>query len=172
MPEALELDVTELGIGDALHVNDIALPSGVELPPGGNYTVVTVVSPKAEAGAGRGRCRSGGGRGGREAGGGRRGRRISATPRQAGEPDRARLKPGGERARSAGVAMGMDGSTRRSGGAAAPGGRARQPGCEVRARPGTTSASRCWTGWPPEFAIDVVREKFDAVFGRGRIDAA
>ena len=49
MPDALELDVTELGIGDTLHVNDIALPAGVELPPGVNYTVVTVVSQKAEA---------------------------------------------------------------------------------------------------------------------------
>jgi len=48
MPEALEVDVTDLGIGGTLHVNDIALPSGVELPPGGNYTVLTVVSPKAE----------------------------------------------------------------------------------------------------------------------------
>jgi len=48
MPEAFEVDVTELGIGGTLHVNDIALPSGAELPPGGNYTVLTVVSPKAE----------------------------------------------------------------------------------------------------------------------------
>jgi large subunit ribosomal protein L25 len=48
MPEALEVDVTELGIGGTLHVNDIALPSGAELPPGGNYTVLTVISPKAE----------------------------------------------------------------------------------------------------------------------------
>jgi len=48
MPEAFEVDVTELGIGGTLHVNDIVLPSGVELPPGGNYTVLTVVSPKAE----------------------------------------------------------------------------------------------------------------------------
>lgn len=49
IPDGLELDVSELGIGDALHVKDIALPGGVELPPGDNYTVVTVVSPKAEA---------------------------------------------------------------------------------------------------------------------------
>jgi large subunit ribosomal protein L25 len=49
IPDALELDVAELGIGDALHVKDITLPAGVELPPGVNYTVVTVVSPKAEA---------------------------------------------------------------------------------------------------------------------------
>jgi large subunit ribosomal protein L25 len=49
IPDGLELDVSALGIGDALHVKDIALPGGVELPPGDNYTVVTVVSPKAEA---------------------------------------------------------------------------------------------------------------------------
>jgi large subunit ribosomal protein L25 len=49
IPDALELDVTDLGIGDALHVKDIALPAGVELPPGVNYTLVTVVSQKAEA---------------------------------------------------------------------------------------------------------------------------
>jgi large subunit ribosomal protein L25 len=49
IPDRLELDVSGLGIGDALHVKDIALPGGVELPPGENYTVVTVVSPKAEA---------------------------------------------------------------------------------------------------------------------------
>jgi large subunit ribosomal protein L25 len=49
IPESLDLDVSALGIGAALHVKDIALPPGVELPPGENYTVVTVVSPKAEA---------------------------------------------------------------------------------------------------------------------------
>ena len=49
IPDGLELDVSALGIGDALHVKDIALPGGVELPPGDNYTVVTVISPKAEA---------------------------------------------------------------------------------------------------------------------------
>jgi large subunit ribosomal protein L25 len=49
IPDSLEIDVNELGVGDALHVKDIALPAGVELPPGENYTVVTVVSPKAEA---------------------------------------------------------------------------------------------------------------------------
>lgn len=49
IPEALEIDVTELGIGGTLHVRDIPLPEGVELPPGDNYTVLTVVSQKAEA---------------------------------------------------------------------------------------------------------------------------
>ena len=49
MPERLEIDVSGLGIGEALHVKDLSLPAGVELPSGENYTLVTVVSPKAEA---------------------------------------------------------------------------------------------------------------------------
>jgi large subunit ribosomal protein L25 len=48
IPESLEIDVTEMGIGSTLHVKDISLPSGVELPSGENYTVITVVSQKAE----------------------------------------------------------------------------------------------------------------------------
>jgi large subunit ribosomal protein L25 len=49
IPDSLEIDVTELGIGGTLHVKDIRLPEGVELPPGDNYTVLTIVSQKAEA---------------------------------------------------------------------------------------------------------------------------
>jgi len=49
IPDSLELDVSALGIGDVLHVKDLALPAGVELPSAANYTLVTVVSPKAEA---------------------------------------------------------------------------------------------------------------------------
>ncbi len=49
IPNALEVDVSDLGVGDTLHVNGITLPAGVELPPGDNYTVFTVVSQKAEA---------------------------------------------------------------------------------------------------------------------------
>jgi large subunit ribosomal protein L25 len=49
IPDAIEVEVSDLGIGGTLHVKDIQLPAGVELPPGDNYTVLTVVSPKAEA---------------------------------------------------------------------------------------------------------------------------
>lgn len=49
IPDSIEIDVAELGIGDTLHVKDLGLPKGVELPPGDNYTIVTVVAPKAEA---------------------------------------------------------------------------------------------------------------------------
>jgi large subunit ribosomal protein L25 len=59
IPDSLELDVADLGIGDALHVRDIALPAGVELPAGVNYTVVTVVSQKAEAAPAAGEAETG-----------------------------------------------------------------------------------------------------------------
>jgi len=49
IPERIEVDVSPLGIGETLHVRDLTLPPGVELPPGANYTVITIVSQKAEA---------------------------------------------------------------------------------------------------------------------------
>lgn len=49
IPTVLEVDVTALAIGDVLHVQDIALPVGVELPADVNYTVFTVGGRAAEA---------------------------------------------------------------------------------------------------------------------------
>lgn len=49
IPTSLEVDITALGIGDVLHVQDIKLPAGVELPQDVNYTVVTVTGRTAEA---------------------------------------------------------------------------------------------------------------------------
>lgn len=49
IPKAIELDITDLDIGDAIHVEDIQLGAGVEIPAETNFTVVTVVSPKIEA---------------------------------------------------------------------------------------------------------------------------
>ena len=48
IPAVLEVDVTALAIGDVLHVQDIALPAGVELPADVNYTVFTVGGRAAE----------------------------------------------------------------------------------------------------------------------------
>jgi len=42
IPTAIEIDVTALAIGDALHVKNVVLPVGVELPPDVNFTVITV----------------------------------------------------------------------------------------------------------------------------------
>ena len=48
IPKSIEIDITELNVGDAVHVRDIALPEGVEIPADVNYTVVTVLATKAE----------------------------------------------------------------------------------------------------------------------------
>lgn len=42
IPASLEVDVTNLDIGDALHVQDLPLGEGVELPPDVNFTVLTI----------------------------------------------------------------------------------------------------------------------------------
>lgn len=52
IPEAIELDVTALSIGDAIHVKDISLPGDIEIPSEINFTVLTISSPKAEAAEG------------------------------------------------------------------------------------------------------------------------
>ena len=49
IPEAFEVDISELEIGGSIHVNEIALPSDVELPEDVDFTVVTVLAPKIEA---------------------------------------------------------------------------------------------------------------------------
>ena len=53
LPEYIEVDVGQMNAGDSLHLNDLALPAGVDIPAlaqeGHNDTVVTVHMPKATA---------------------------------------------------------------------------------------------------------------------------
>lgn len=49
IPESIEVDVTDMEIGDSLHILDIPLADGIELPGDANFTVITVISPKVEA---------------------------------------------------------------------------------------------------------------------------
>jgi len=49
MPDMLHVDVSDLKIGDSLHVRDITLPSGVEMISDPDRVVVTVVPPLSEA---------------------------------------------------------------------------------------------------------------------------
>ena len=56
LPESIELDVTNLGMGESLHLSDIPLPEGVNLtallhddPQEHDYAVVTVSAPKVAA---------------------------------------------------------------------------------------------------------------------------
>lgn len=48
VPEKVVIDVTELGIGDNLHISDVKLPAGVRAVYDDNYSVVGVVAKEAE----------------------------------------------------------------------------------------------------------------------------
>jgi len=48
IPERFEVDVSNLLIGESIHVRDIAVPEGMEILSSGEQTVVTVLSPKLE----------------------------------------------------------------------------------------------------------------------------
>jgi large subunit ribosomal protein L25 len=48
-PESIIIDITDLDIGDAVHVEDIDLGEDVEIPHEVNFTVVTVVPPSSDA---------------------------------------------------------------------------------------------------------------------------
>ena len=48
VPEEIELDVTDLDIGDSIHVDEIPLEGNVEITAEVNFTVLTILSPKVE----------------------------------------------------------------------------------------------------------------------------
>ncbi|MCP4344953.1 MAG: 50S ribosomal protein L25/general stress protein Ctc [Desulfobacterales bacterium] len=48
VPELIEIDVTDLDVGDAVHVREISLEGDVEIPADVNFTVVTILSPKGK----------------------------------------------------------------------------------------------------------------------------
>jgi large subunit ribosomal protein L25 len=48
IPEAFEIDITDLDIGDSVHVEEIPLGDNIELPADVNFTILTIVSPKVE----------------------------------------------------------------------------------------------------------------------------
>jgi large subunit ribosomal protein L25 len=48
VPESIEIDITDLDMGDSIHVKDISMDGEVELLGESNLTVLTVLSPKLE----------------------------------------------------------------------------------------------------------------------------
>lgn len=48
LPEVITLDVSELGVGDAIHIKDIKFPEGVSARADEDLTVVRVAAPKVE----------------------------------------------------------------------------------------------------------------------------
>jgi large subunit ribosomal protein L25 len=50
IPATIDIDITDLGMGESIHVEDIPLAGDLEVPHDVNFTVVTVLSPKAVEG--------------------------------------------------------------------------------------------------------------------------
>jgi large subunit ribosomal protein L25 len=48
IPETFEIDISDLDVGDAVHVEEIPLSGDIEIPHDVDFTVVTVTSPKLE----------------------------------------------------------------------------------------------------------------------------
>ena len=48
IPEQIDIDVSNMEVGDSIHVSEIAVEGDVEIPYEVDFTVVTLVSPKME----------------------------------------------------------------------------------------------------------------------------
>lgn len=48
IPDSIDIDITHLGIGDAVHIEEIDLPEGVEVDADVNFTVVSIAAPMRE----------------------------------------------------------------------------------------------------------------------------
>jgi len=48
IPDSLSVDITELGLGEAIHLKDIKLPEGVKITDDEDLTVLSIVAPAAE----------------------------------------------------------------------------------------------------------------------------
>ena len=48
VPQSIDINVESLEIGDTVHIEDVAVPAGVEFVHDVNFTVVTVVAPTVE----------------------------------------------------------------------------------------------------------------------------
>ncbi len=48
IPENIEIDITDLDIGDSVHVDEIPFAGEIEIPAALNFTVLTILTPKVE----------------------------------------------------------------------------------------------------------------------------
>lgn len=47
IPKSFEIDITDLDVGDSVHVKSIPLKDNIEIPADVDFTVLTIVAPKA-----------------------------------------------------------------------------------------------------------------------------
>jgi large subunit ribosomal protein L25 len=48
IPESLEVDITGMNIGDSKHIDEVSIDDSFELVDEANFTIATILSPKAE----------------------------------------------------------------------------------------------------------------------------
>ena len=48
IPEAIKIDISDLDVGDSVHIDEIPLGDNIEVVSDVNFTVVTILSPKVE----------------------------------------------------------------------------------------------------------------------------
>ncbi|MBU4319265.1 MAG: 50S ribosomal protein L25/general stress protein Ctc [Proteobacteria bacterium] len=48
IPQSIVIDISGLDIGDSVHVEDIPVQDGIEIPYDVNFTVITLLAPKAD----------------------------------------------------------------------------------------------------------------------------
>jgi large subunit ribosomal protein L25 len=48
IPDQLEVDITALDVGESVHVEDLPLAEGLEIPHEANFTLLTILAAKAE----------------------------------------------------------------------------------------------------------------------------
>jgi large subunit ribosomal protein L25 len=48
IPKGIDVDVSALKIGQSIHIDDLKLPTDIEVPHDQNFTIASVVAPKAE----------------------------------------------------------------------------------------------------------------------------
>jgi large subunit ribosomal protein L25 len=48
VPESIQVDISDLGIGDSIHVKDLKVAENVEIPADINYTILTILSTKSD----------------------------------------------------------------------------------------------------------------------------
>jgi large subunit ribosomal protein L25 len=49
-PDTIQIDISDLDIGDAVHVNDIDMGEHIHIPHDQNFTVLTIVPPSTDTG--------------------------------------------------------------------------------------------------------------------------
>ncbi|MGC9064222.1 MAG: 50S ribosomal protein L25, partial [bacterium] len=48
LPPHIEVDITNLNVGESIHIRDLVLPEGINLLSSGDEVIVTVVAPRVE----------------------------------------------------------------------------------------------------------------------------